>query len=217
MNRTIFIWDIHGCYDEFQLLLEKLKITDEDAIYIVWDMILKWPKSWKVMKFLYKNKSQFKCVIWNHELNFYRFLKNQKQYYNICNETIQSFEKLQEKCKKKPEVLEYFLWLPSFIEKENFIVLHGWIVPWKRLLEMDLDEITRTREHNNKPWFDYYTWDKKVFYGHWAQNWLTITNNTVWLDWGCVYGKSLHAYILENNEIVTQQALKLYIDVFDKD
>ena len=131
MKRTIFIWDIHGCYDEFQLLLEKLQITNEDVIYLVGDMINKWPKSWKVMKFIYKNKEQFKCVIWNNELNFFRFLKNEDQFCNISNESIESFKKLKEKCKKKPEVLEYFLSLPSYIEKDNFVVLHWWIVPWK--------------------------------------------------------------------------------------
>jgi hypothetical protein len=34
-KRTIFIGDVHGCYDELMALLEKVKVRDEDHLYFV--------------------------------------------------------------------------------------------------------------------------------------------------------------------------------------
>ena len=215
--RTIFIWDVHGCFDEFELLIEKLNITDKDIIYLVWDMINKWPKSWKIMKFLYKNRNQYKCILWNNEINFFRFLDKTTDIEYVSNESQTVFKKLEKKIKDKPEVLEYFKTLPLYIDLGDILLLHWWLDPNKTLEQHTEDEITRIREINDLPWFEQYAGDKKIIYGHWAQNWLNIYNNTIWLDGGCVYWRALHAYILESWNIVTQQALKCYIDVFKKD
>lgn len=216
-KRTIFIWDIHGCFDEFELLLDKLKITDKDIVYIVWDMINKWPKSWKVIKFLYKNQNQFRCILWNNEINLFRYLEDSNYSSFIADDSKKIFDKLKSKFQKYPEILDYLKKLPLYIKDKDFLVIHWWLNPSKKLEEQSVDELTRIREINNKPWYEQYKWNKTVIYGHWAINGLNIYNNTIWLDWWCVYGRSLHAYILETWEIYTQQALKCYQDVFIKD
>jgi hypothetical protein len=215
-NRTIFIWDIHWCFDEFELLIEKLKIAKNDKVYLVWDVINKGPKSWKIMKFLYKNRNQYKSVLWNHEVNFFRYLDKNKDNTYISNESDSDFIKLEKKLEDRNKILDYFKKLPLFIEEDNFLLIHWWLDPNKNIEDHDLDEITRIREVNNKPWFEQYKWDKKVIYGHRALNWLNIYNNTIGLDGWCLYGWALHAYILESWNIVTQQALKCYVDVFNK-
>ena len=100
--------------------------------------------------------------------------------------------------------------MPLYIETEKFIIVHGGIIPWKKIDKHEIDEITRLREYKWKPWHNYYTEDKKIIYGHWAAQWLHITDNTIWLDTGCVYWKELSAYILETGEIIQQQALMQY-------
>lgn len=211
MKRNIFIWDIQWCYKEFKLLLKKLEITNKDKIYLVWDLINKWPKSYKVIKFLYKNQEQFKSVIWNHEVNFLTWLK----WENITNieENKIEFEKLKRKFEKHPKIFNFFENLPKYIEEEDFILIHWWLIPWKTLEEHTLNEITRTREYNWKPWYEYYEWEKKVIYWHRAINWLKIWKNTIWLDSWCVYWKFLTAYILETWEIISQNALKIYYEI----
>ena len=210
--RTIFIWDVHWCFDEFELLIEKLKIQENDIIYLVWDMINKWPKSWKMIKFLYKNKNQYKAVLWNHELWFSDWLNWTKPEY--WNDT---YKKLKDKFEKHPKIYEYFKSIPLYIDDENFLLIHGWLDYNKDLLNHSSEEITNIREIDNIPWFKEYKWNKIVIYWHWATNWLNIYNNTIWLDWGCVYWRALHAYVLETWDIVTQQALNCYVDVFKKD
>lgn len=211
-KRNIFIWDIHWCFDEFKLLIEKLSINEEDHIFLVWDMINKWPKSWKVIKYLYNNKNQFSAVLWNHEIAFLQRINSEEKKYES-----KDFIELENKFIKHPEIFNYFKNLPLFIEKKDFIVIHWWLKPWKKLEEHSETEITTIREINNEPWYIHYTGSKKIIYGHWAMNWLNIYDNTIGLDWGCVYWRSLHSYTLETWEIMTQQALKLYKDVFIKE
>ena len=34
-KRTIFIGDVHGCYDELMALLEKIQLIHDDELYFV--------------------------------------------------------------------------------------------------------------------------------------------------------------------------------------
>lgn len=203
--RTIFIWDIHGCYDEFMLLIAKLNIKKDDKVYLVWDMINKWPKSYKTLKFIYKNREQYKAILWNHEIGFLNWLD-----WNAPKYECRAYRKLRAKLHKKPALLQYIKDLPAYIETDDFLMIHGWIIPWKLPSEHEINEITRLREYEWKPWHSYYEWKKPIIYGHWAMQGLNITNNTIWLDSSCVYGKQLTAYILETKEIIQQKAIKLH-------
>jgi len=207
--RTIFIWDIQGCYDELKLLIKKLKLKKNDKVYFVWDLINRWPKSYKVIKYLYKNKSRFMCVKWNHEVNFLNWLKGEN------SQDKHSFKKLKNKIEEKKSnyLIKYIESLPLFIEEENFILIHWWLIPNKKIEDHTEQEITNTRIYNWKPWYEYYKWDKSIIYGHWAEESLQIRINTKWLDSGCVYWKALTALILETWEVVQQNALDAYINI----
>ena len=247
MQRTIFIWDIHWCFDEFIALLEKIKYNVEtDQLYLTGDLINKWPKAFELIDFLVKNP-QIKSVIWNNEVNFLRYIKdrewwgnNEERLENLTdltdltnwnknnleedyqkiktglqdsknfNELIEKglFDKKYEKENKlfneylkqfSKKHIEYLLNLPLYIETESWILLHWWLVPWKKLEEHHIDEITRIRDYNWKPWYEYYNWKKPIIYWHWAANWLSIKNNTIWLDSWCVYWKHLTAYIIRSD------------------
>ncbi len=212
--KTIFIWDIHGCYDEFMLLIKKLEIQKKDKVYLVWDMISKWPKSYKTLKFLYKNKKQYKCIQWNNELNLVRFFAWNSEWRSP--EGIKDLEKNLKifKKKKATHLIDYLENLPLYIEKNNFIMIHGGLIPKKSLSSHAPDEITRLREYKWEPWHSYYDWDKPIIYWHWAVQWLHTTHNTIWLDSWCVYGKELTAYILETWEFITQKALKPHVAIW---
>lgn len=209
-NRTIFIWDIHWCYDEFRLLLNKLNINEQDKIYLSWDMINKWPFSYDVLKYIYDNRWQIKAILWNHELAFIKRFK-----WEIKNEK-PFFEELKNKIWENKDLINYILSLPKFIEEKKFILLHWWKNPDKKIEEHSPEEITKIREINWKWWYDFYKWKKKIIYWHWAVDWLRVRKNTIWLDTGCVYWKSLTAYTLETWEIIQQNALNIYESVYKK-
>ena len=99
-KRNIFIWDIHWCYKELKLLIKKLNLKEEDKVFFVGDYINKWPKSYKVIKFLYKNREQFHWILWNHD---YEFLIN----FNSTNLTKLEI-KIKKKLLKHPKIFNYF-------------------------------------------------------------------------------------------------------------
>ena len=41
MSRTIFIGDVHGCYDELMDLCKKIDLQEVDYLYFVGDLINK--------------------------------------------------------------------------------------------------------------------------------------------------------------------------------
>lgn len=209
-SRTIFIWDIHWCYDEFKLLIKKLNIQKDDKVYLTWDIINKWPKSYKILKYVYKNKDKIKTIKWNHEINFLRWL-NWEDYNSDW-----VFEKLKEKIEKKDKLflIDFIKEMPLYIEETNFILIHWWLDLNKKLEQHTEDEITRIREINWELWYKNYKWNKKIIYWHNAIDWLQIQWNTVWLDSWCVYWKSLTAYILETWEVISQNALDIYCNVY---
>ncbi|MFK7780136.1 MAG: metallophosphoesterase [Candidatus Gracilibacteria bacterium] len=209
-SRTIFIGDVQGCYSELKLLIKKLKLIPKDKVYFAGDMINKGPKSFKVLKYIYKNKGQFKCVKGNHEIDFLEWLEGKPYKKN------KAFKKLRNKIAKKgvPYLIQYLKDLPLYIEGNNFILLHGGLIPNKEIQDHSQDEITRLCEYEGKPWYEYYKGDKKIIYGHWAKEGIQFREKTKGLDSGCVYGKSLTAYILETGDVIQQTALSVYINPY---
>ncbi len=217
MKRTIFIWDVHGCYKELKLLIEKLDLQEKDEIYLTWDLINWWPKSYKVLKYMYKNKDKIKTVAWNNDLGFIEWYDSKWEKYNH-QYSKKIFEKLKKKIIEKETyyLIDYIRELPLYIEKENFILSHAGIIPWKELNQHTKEELTNIRKIEWEPWYNHYKWKKKIIYGHLAKNWLTIKKNTIWLDSWCVYWKWLTAYILETGEIYSQTSKDLYINLYKK-
>lgn len=213
-SRTIFIWDIHGCYKELQLLLKKINLTETDKVYFTWDLIDRWPKSFKVLKYIYENKDRFFVVAWNNDLDFIDWYE-WKADFSYCTKR---YEELKNKIEKKEALylIDYLKSLPLFIEDERFILVHAGIKSDKKLEEHSADELTRIRVLDWKPWYYYYNEEKPIIYWHWAKEWLTIRKNTIWLDSWCVYDKWLTAYILETWEIYSQTSTSRYIDLYSQ-
>ena len=211
-KRTFFIGDVHGCYDELIALIAHAGITDDDDLYFVWDLINKWPKSYEVVEYV-RNRPNTYCVKGNHE--FFTF-------FDV--EHIDSLQWISESRKNwiKKEVpiyalatggldeyREWFESLPHIIERDDFIVVHAGFHPDYGLATPP-EIATMIRVHEWRPWYEYYTGDKLVIYGHWAAEWLRVRRNTIWLDTGCCFGGALTAYCLETGEYSQVRANKVY-------
>ena len=66
MARTIVVGDIHGCFDELTDLLEVIKLTSDDRLIAVGDLITKGPKNREVLD-LFISDSRFSSVVGNHD------------------------------------------------------------------------------------------------------------------------------------------------------
>ncbi len=64
--QTLVIGDIHGCYDELQSLLDKVGLTDTDAIISIGDCIDRGPETPEVLSF-FSERTNTQLIIGNHE------------------------------------------------------------------------------------------------------------------------------------------------------
>lgn len=64
--QTLVIGDIHGCYDEFQALLDKAGLTEGDAIISVGDCVDRGPDTPAVLRF-FQEKPNALLIMGNHE------------------------------------------------------------------------------------------------------------------------------------------------------
>ncbi|AHG60228.1 symmetrical bis(5'-nucleosyl)-tetraphosphatase [Buchnera aphidicola] len=95
---TYFISDIHGCYKEFKLLLEKSDFNyTKDYLWIAGDLVSRGPDSLKVLKYIYSFRKRVKIVLGNHDINlisvYIGVKKNKKE--NFFDEFLNSEDSFQ--------------------------------------------------------------------------------------------------------------------------
>ena len=123
------ISDIHGAYDLFIKLLEKIKFTENDRMIIVGDIFDKGKDSIKLLKFIRKYKN-FQFIIGNHE---YEFLK---YYHNIMKQTEDNFNEEEvlaninkyfekESCLLNWDDIDWLESCPYYYEADDFICVHA--------------------------------------------------------------------------------------------
>jgi hypothetical protein len=214
-KRTIFIGDIQGCYEEFMTLLEKLEYdTNKDQLYLVGDTINRGPGSDLVLDFLIANP-QIKSVLGNHEYHFLEFAKSDNQ------SVTKHFSKLLPLLKGKlKQYIEFMDSWPPFIENEKWFVVHAGLLPNEHPKDSDPEKLCHIRdityEGKTAPWFEFYNGDKLIIYGHWAKMGLVDLPKVKGLDSGCVYGRTLTAYIFEENRFISTPAQKVWYDPHKK-
>lgn len=203
MGRTIFIGDVHGCIEELKELLRQVKWKDTDRIILLGDLINRGPAPVEVVRFVYENRLE--SLMGNHEYDYLKEYRNNPVYASwkeIWGEEIHSW--LEKR--------------PLFIEEEDFIAVHAGLHPDYTLKETPPEILLNIRtlgkksisSHDGIPWYNFYRGKKPVIYGHWARQGLTVRENTIGLDTGCVYGRTLTAYILEEKKFIQVPAKKVY-------
>ena len=67
---TYFIGDLQGCYDELQLLLERVDFNPtQDKLYLVGDLVARGDKSLECLRFVKSLGNATQTVLGNHDLH----------------------------------------------------------------------------------------------------------------------------------------------------
>lgn len=61
----------------------------------------------------------------------------------------------------------------------RFLLVHAGLKPGIDIQDQDINDLARIREHEGRAWHEYYTGEKKIIYGHWAEQGLRHTHNTL--------------------------------------
>lgn len=121
---SVFVMsDIHGLKDRFFKMLEKLKLKEDDHVYILGDVIDRGPDGIELLQYIRKQK-QFTLLMGNHELmmmEYYDEIINstlndmimKRWLRNGCEPTMRAFEKLDGK--QQEQLLAYLRSLPLAI------------------------------------------------------------------------------------------------------
>ena len=213
MSKTIIFGDIHGCLDEWKLLIEKIKPGKDDTLISVGDLICKGPSSKKTLDFAMSLPS-LRCVIGNHELHFLKAWKEQR-----LDDLSKDYQ--QRALKEFGNNLDHYMrWIetwPFYLDLPICLVVHAGIRENISLLRKKNEDLCNLRNlEDGTPWHERYQDKKLIVYGHWARQGLCVKENSIGLDSGCVYGKQLSAVILPERKIVQVPAQKAYQGIDSK-
>jgi len=219
-KKTIIIGDVHGCIDEMRALVQQTNYrAGTDDLIFVGDLINRGPDSLAVWK--YFTELGARSVIGNHELHLIRDSRG----ISVKKRWIADF-KTAFGDQFQPFLTDISSW-PTYIETDQYMVVHGGIVPESHPKDTDPTRLTSIRTFDPKtgdlqseesqPWFDFYNEEKLVVFGHWAKLGGVQRPNVIGLDTGCVYGKKLTALVLPDRELVSVAAKKVYCPINPKD
>lgn len=174
------ISDIHGAYDKYIKMLEKIKFNDDDTLYVIGDVIDRGKDSIKILQDM-MNRANVFPILGNHEIMALSVLKdlmvevtdkNAESYlteelmqsyidwtFNGGNATIQEFKKLSKE--EKWDIIDYLEEFTPYetidINDKTFILVHAGLNNFsknKPLNSYSLYELTFIRPDYEVQYFD---------------------------------------------------------------
>lgn len=211
MSRTIVVGDIHGCFDELTALLDLVRLSADDRVIAVGDLVTKGNKSQEVLD-LFAGNDRFESVIGNQDLSLLRYWQGETTH--LTNSQAKTAAELETNIDRNREYLSS---LPLMIDLGAHLVVHAGIRPGVPLSDQDIDDLTELRtlgkdrtKRKGTPWYEVYDSEKTVLFGHWPNATPIQAPHAIGLDTGCVYGNRLTSYIVESHEFVSVPALRAY-------
>ncbi len=224
MNLIYAVSDLHGCYDKYIKLLERLNMTPNDSLYVLGDIVDRGSDGMKILPDLIKRKNIFSCR-GNHDHYAQILLRSFAMPNDGCfadgleeafglwlsdggSTTYDEFLKLDES--NQHAVLNYLNSLPLFekltVEGRSFFLAHT--VPEKsRMLDFDncrISDFIMGEPEYEKVYFE----DKIIVTGHTPTGFIDPEytgriwkgNNHIAIDCGAVFGNPLGCICLDTME-----------------
>lgn len=220
------ISDIHGCYEQYVALLEKIHFSEEDTLYVLGDVVDRGPEPMKVLLDM-MNRNNVVFIIGNHDFSMFCIMRLILKW--VCDGVSLSDD----------EIIAYKLWLEdgglstkeSFLNLETdecqnvlsyiknasiyeeiwndgkkYVLAHAGInkfSPEKALSEYDVWNFIEGRTDYSKRYFE----DENItlITGHTPTFFIRedrrpvifVGNGHIGVDCGCAYGGQLAAYCIE--------------------
>ena len=226
------ISDIHGCYEEYRELLEKINFSDADELYVLGDGMDRGPEPIKVLQDMMLCPNVF-YILGNHDAIFLSIIKalaaepveqeTMSAYRAWMQDggepTVAQFLRLP--LQKQADILEYLEGAVAYAMLEEkgclYILVHAGIEnfsPAKELDEYDSVDFLEGRMDYGKRYYP----SERVFLvtGHTPTPLIRedkkplvyCGNGHIATDCGCVFGGQLAAYCIETGEAIYVQSKK---------
>lgn len=233
------IADIHGCYEEYKELLQKIQLSKQDHLYILGDALDRGPEPMKVLLDII-NKKNVTYIIGNHDYLFLYFIRmmgmDLSKIENMSTDdvsdfqmylkdggiiTLETFIKLSNE--KKQAVYDFLKNAKTYdeiiVDSKRYVMVHAGISGFdeeKLLNEYNvLDFIYEQTDYTKRYYKDIHTY---IITGHTptmcintdATSAVYIGNGHIAIDCGCIYGEKLAAYCIETSIITYVDAKEDY-------
>ena len=122
---TYVIGDVHGCYDELQMLIKKIKFNkNKDSLIFLGDLVNRGRDSLKVLNFCINNRDSVTTVLGNHDLYLLRLMVNGSKHLSM-NQVLNDNKKVIffNWLIKKPLILK------KIIKNRTYFIVHAGILP----------------------------------------------------------------------------------------
>lgn len=189
--RTFVIGDIHGCFDEFIELTEKIGLQNDDLLISLGDIVDRGNKSKEVYEY-FVNRPKSIVLIGNHER------KHQNKILSYAQEIV--------KVQFGNDYDNFLKWLDTqsyYYETDEAIIIHAFFEHDKTLSEQKQevlcgstsgDRYLEKKYPEGTFWTEFYTGTKPIIYGHHVVgDTPKILNNTYDIDTGACHGNYLTA------------------------
>ena len=123
---TYIVGDLHGCYDELQLLLDEVRFdSSQDFLYLVGDLVARGPKSLECLRLVRSLGERAKTVLGNHDLHLISTafgIKKVKTHDNLTALfAAPDFDELIDWLRTQPLLVHN--------EAQDFVMVHAGISP----------------------------------------------------------------------------------------
>jgi bis(5'-nucleosyl)-tetraphosphatase (symmetrical) len=205
--RTIFVGDVHGCATELLDILKKTNYAaDRDRLLLTGDAFARGPDPLGVWHLICEHNAEM--VLGNHDARLLLQLDDPSKASADQRYTLRRLE---------PVHSELHTWLkerPLYIKDDFFVLVHAGINPQRGLEGTCYEEFITIRTWPpikgiaGPRWHDHYEKQYALLvFGHDAPGGLIVKKcdgrpYVLGLDTGCVYGRQLSAYVLEEQRLV---------------
>ena len=196
--------DIHGCYDLYLKMLDLIKFSNTDSLYIIGDVFDRGDKTLELIEHI-RNHSNIYLLKGNHEQIFEQYFETKKATLWIMNGGRSTYEKLMKLgFKYQSELYDYIKSLPFIKVIDKFILVHAGLSLPMNLNKFKIDELISIQQEDLCLWssnigveraFKDYT----IICGHNTVQSITMNNDdikilyregTIYIDWGCCFKDS---------------------------
>lgn len=216
--RTIIVGDIHGCYEEFCLLLARLRFDEScDKLIVLGDIMDRGPDSFhvyqKARELSRAMGERFVLIRGNHDQMFINASKSRdNKFHWYCNGAKRTVDSFKRNHGDIDECRDFLLTTPLYYETDEFICVHAGARN-RPMNEQDADTLLWDRQILEEYLYD----GKLLIAGHTPlQNALFISSTGlrlelrdgkklalpkkgyICLDTACVFGNRLTAMIIED-------------------
>ncbi len=223
--------DIHGCYEEYMELIQKINLAEEDHLYILGDALDRGTEPMKVILDMVQRKN-ITYIIGNHDYLFIYFIRKLGLgLSNVSNMsaddivdfqayledgglvTIETFMKLSSD--EKQAVYDFLenanVYDEVIADNKRYILVHAGIdnfMEEKTLDEYDVSDFICERADYSRRYFQdnntyMITGHTPTFYiNRDASSKVYTGNGHIAIDCGCVYGGKLAAYCIDLDKAI---------------